>query len=213
MTKRDQDRYDAACHAMQSGVAADHQGGSDDGSPKHLRVGVNSALVSVAATGRLLIGQGRDHDGRVRGRNGRRDGERGPRVRAAALRTARHEGDPLVTTMTGLAAGIDDATRYATGPTTRVRLDGPGNEPGIRAALTRVWRLVGQPITVLVPMHRDPVGDVAAAWAAEHALAGVRVEHLVSEFGPPCVVVPADGPVPWCGCVHPPCGRCLAVAS
>lgn len=58
MTKHDQDRYDAACHAMQSGVLADHQGGSDDGNPKHLRVGVNSALVSVAATGRLLIDKG-----------------------------------------------------------------------------------------------------------------------------------------------------------
>lgn len=118
--------------------------------------------------------------------------------------------------MTGLlsplAAGIDDATRYATGPTTRVRLDGPGTEPGIRAALTRVWRLVGQPITVLIPMHRDPVGDIAATWAAEHAVAG-RVEHRVSEPGPPCVVVPADGPVPWCGCGHPPCGRCLDEAA
>lgn len=111
--------------------------------------------------------------------------------------------------MTGLAAGIDDATRYATGPTTRVRLDGSGTEPQIRAALTRVWRLLGQPITVLVPMHHDPVGDVAAAWAVEHALAGVRVEYRVTEPGPPCVVVPAAGPVPWCGCVEPPCARCL----
>lgn len=108
-----------------------------------------------------------------------------------------------------LASAIADATRNATGPTTRVRLHGTGTEPQIRAALTRVWRLVGQPITVLIPMHSDPVGDVAAAWAAEHALHGIRVEHRVSEFGPPCVVVPADEPVPWCGCVHPPCGRCL----
>jgi hypothetical protein len=52
------DRYELACHAMQSGVAADHALGSDDGSPKHLRVGVNSALVSVAAIGRLLIDKG-----------------------------------------------------------------------------------------------------------------------------------------------------------
>jgi hypothetical protein len=117
-----------------------------------------------------------------------------------------------MTTMTGYPAAIAEAARYATGPTTRVRLTGPGTEPQIRAALTRVWRLVGQPVTVLVPLHPCPVGDVAAAWAAEHAVTGVRVEHRVSD-ATPCVVVPADGPVPWCGCVQPPCARCLAVAS
>ncbi|QJY46674.1 hypothetical protein [Pseudonocardia broussonetiae] len=58
MTHQDQDRYTAAMHAMQSGVAADQSGGSEDGTPKHLRVGVNSALVSVAGIGRLLIDKG-----------------------------------------------------------------------------------------------------------------------------------------------------------
>lgn len=54
----DHDRYLAACHAMQSGVAAEHERGSDDGTPKHLRVGVNAAAVSVAALANLLISKG-----------------------------------------------------------------------------------------------------------------------------------------------------------
>ena len=53
-------RYRAAMHAVQSGVAAKMQlpsGGSEEGetSPKHLRVGVNSSMVSVSALARLLI--------------------------------------------------------------------------------------------------------------------------------------------------------------
>lgn len=51
-------RYAAATHAMQSGVAADQASGSADGSPKHLRVGVNSALVETSALARLLIDKG-----------------------------------------------------------------------------------------------------------------------------------------------------------
>lgn len=58
MTEQDVARYDAAAHAMQSGVAAEHLAGSKDGSPKHLRVGVNSAQVGIAALGRLLIDKG-----------------------------------------------------------------------------------------------------------------------------------------------------------
>ncbi len=54
----DHDRYMAAAHAMQSGVATEHERGSDDGTPKHLRVGVNSAQVSVAALTKLLIEKG-----------------------------------------------------------------------------------------------------------------------------------------------------------
>jgi hypothetical protein len=56
----DQDiaRYQAAAHAMQSGVLAEHQLGSKDGTPKHLRVGVNSAQVSIAALAGLLIQKG-----------------------------------------------------------------------------------------------------------------------------------------------------------
>jgi hypothetical protein len=51
-------RYQAACHAMQSGVALEHSQGARDGEPKHLRVGVNSALVTDAAVTRLLIEKG-----------------------------------------------------------------------------------------------------------------------------------------------------------
>lgn len=96
------------------------------------------------------------------------------------------------------------------GPRTRLRLDGSGTEPQIRTALTRAWRLVGQPLIVVVPPHRDPVGDIAAQWAAEHALAGIRVEHATTApSSEPCVVVPAATPAPYCGCVEPPCGWCL----
>lgn len=58
MTAQDADRYEAAAHAMQSGVAAEHAAGSTDGSPKHLRVGVNSAHVGIAALARLLLEKG-----------------------------------------------------------------------------------------------------------------------------------------------------------
>lgn len=51
-------RYLRACHAMQSGVALEHSQGSNDGSPKHLRVGINSAHVSTAALLGLLIEKG-----------------------------------------------------------------------------------------------------------------------------------------------------------
>lgn len=51
-------RYVAAAHAMQSGVKYDQESGSEDGSPKHLRVGVNSALVDASALARLLIAKG-----------------------------------------------------------------------------------------------------------------------------------------------------------
>jgi hypothetical protein len=58
MSAADQDRYHAALHAVQSGVAAEHSHGSRDGTPKQLRVGVNSALVNDAALASLLIGKG-----------------------------------------------------------------------------------------------------------------------------------------------------------
>lgn len=48
-------RYNRAAHAMQTGVAFEHQHGSQDGSAKHLRVGVNSAQVGLAAIAALLI--------------------------------------------------------------------------------------------------------------------------------------------------------------
>lgn len=47
--------YEQALHGMQSGVAFEHSQGSPDGSPKHLRVGINSAHVNNAAIARLLI--------------------------------------------------------------------------------------------------------------------------------------------------------------
>lgn len=56
--KEDVERYRAAMHAVQSGVKMDHANGGEDGSPKHLRVGVNSALVDSAALATLLIDKG-----------------------------------------------------------------------------------------------------------------------------------------------------------
>lgn len=51
-------RYLAACHAMQSGVAADHIRGSQDGTPKHLRVGINVAQTDLASLAALLVRKG-----------------------------------------------------------------------------------------------------------------------------------------------------------
>lgn len=58
MTARDVERYLAACHALQSGVAAEHARGSRDGEPKHLRVGVNTAKAEASGVARLLIAKG-----------------------------------------------------------------------------------------------------------------------------------------------------------
>jgi hypothetical protein len=51
-------KYEALLHAMQTGVAHEHANGSADGSPKHLRVGVNAAMSDHAALARLLIAKG-----------------------------------------------------------------------------------------------------------------------------------------------------------
>lgn len=53
-------RYHAACHAMQTGVAFElhHDPARAAATPKHLRVGVNSALVNSSALGELLIKKG-----------------------------------------------------------------------------------------------------------------------------------------------------------
>lgn len=48
----------AAAHAMQSGVAAKMHHDASDTSPKHLRVGVNAAMVEHAALVRLLVAKG-----------------------------------------------------------------------------------------------------------------------------------------------------------
>lgn len=55
----DSERYHRAAHAMQSGVAIQISAGvSDETEPKHLRVGVNSALSDVGAIAGLLIAKG-----------------------------------------------------------------------------------------------------------------------------------------------------------
>lgn len=60
----DQQRYLDACHAMQTGVKYEMEKESLRGvepgatSPKHLRVGVNSALVSHGALVKLLVDKG-----------------------------------------------------------------------------------------------------------------------------------------------------------
>ncbi len=59
MSKQDRERYIREAHAMQSGVAMQisaHE--SPDTSPKHLRVGINSALVDSGALAQLLIDKG-----------------------------------------------------------------------------------------------------------------------------------------------------------
>jgi len=62
---KDQKRYEAACHAIQSGVAMEMElntrgqgAASGETTPKHLRVGVNLALCGQAALAALLIEKG-----------------------------------------------------------------------------------------------------------------------------------------------------------
>lgn len=50
--------YVALSHAMQSGVAMEMNYHPNPTSPKHLRVGVNSAMVEHAALVRLLVSKG-----------------------------------------------------------------------------------------------------------------------------------------------------------
>lgn len=52
------ERYERAMHAMQSGVAAKMHIDPAETTPKHLRVGVNSALVDTGAMAQLLISKG-----------------------------------------------------------------------------------------------------------------------------------------------------------
>jgi hypothetical protein len=49
------ERYVVAAHAMQTGVALEQVHNPGPTLPKHLRVGINSALVNQAALARLLI--------------------------------------------------------------------------------------------------------------------------------------------------------------
>lgn len=56
--QRKMNEYLGLMHAVQSGVAMEHQMDPSDGSPKHLRVGINSALVSNSALVELLVSKG-----------------------------------------------------------------------------------------------------------------------------------------------------------
>ena len=59
MAQKDVDRYMAAMHAMQTGVMWQMQDPSvKETEPKHLRVGVNSALIDSGALARVLIKKG-----------------------------------------------------------------------------------------------------------------------------------------------------------
>ena len=51
-------KYRDNSHAIQTGVAYEHANGSNDGSPKHLRVGINMRAVDHAALIKLLIAKG-----------------------------------------------------------------------------------------------------------------------------------------------------------
>lgn len=50
--------YEEACRAMQAGVAYEAGLGASNCTPKHLRVGVNSAMCDACAMARLLIAKG-----------------------------------------------------------------------------------------------------------------------------------------------------------
>jgi hypothetical protein len=54
----DHGRYMRAAHAMQSGVAMKANYERSETEPKHLRVGVNSAMVAQGALAKLLIDAG-----------------------------------------------------------------------------------------------------------------------------------------------------------
>src|SRR3990167_3256929 len=53
-----QERYQTAVHAMQAGVALWMGIDPAETTPKHLRVGVNSALLDSAALAKLLLAKG-----------------------------------------------------------------------------------------------------------------------------------------------------------
>jgi hypothetical protein len=50
--------YTRLAHAVQTGVAYEHQYGSQDGTPKHLRTGLACSMSDIGALGRLLIAKG-----------------------------------------------------------------------------------------------------------------------------------------------------------
>lgn len=56
--EEDHKRYAKAAHAMQTGVAYVMDKEPAETTPKHLRVGVNSAMVDASAVAKLLISKG-----------------------------------------------------------------------------------------------------------------------------------------------------------
>lgn len=54
----DRERYEAAIHAMQTGVEMKMNYESRETTPKHLRVGVNAAMSDQAGLAELLIAKG-----------------------------------------------------------------------------------------------------------------------------------------------------------
>ena len=54
----DQERYEAAVHAMQTGVGVKMASNTKETQPKHLRVGVNAAMCDHTALVQLLIERG-----------------------------------------------------------------------------------------------------------------------------------------------------------
>lgn len=58
MAENPNDRYAAAAHAMQSGVAMEMNFDGKPTEPKHLRVGVNAAMADHGSLARLLIAKG-----------------------------------------------------------------------------------------------------------------------------------------------------------
>lgn len=58
MTEQDIDRYKRAAHAIQSGVVAKMSLNGSETTPKHLRVGVNMAMIDSAALATVLIEKG-----------------------------------------------------------------------------------------------------------------------------------------------------------
>lgn len=57
-TEENTRRYADAMHAVQSGVAAQMEVDGSPTTPKHLRVGVNSALIASSALAELLVQKG-----------------------------------------------------------------------------------------------------------------------------------------------------------
>ena len=58
MAQSDAERYQAALHAVQSGVELSKQHNPRELEPKQLRVGVNAAMCDHAALARLLLAKG-----------------------------------------------------------------------------------------------------------------------------------------------------------